>query len=279
MRYKSGFTLIELLVVVAVIAILVALLLPVLSTARHKAKDSVCASNLRQLATATLLYAQDHDEAFPIGTYLSGHHNGVCVRSVWGLIRPYLKDFRITVCPANPQPTDWTAVRNVYGEPLCPEHEPREVSLVPNWCLFVDRVSGFTTADPVKLAELPFPADTGFWFDGTVIKDDGSLPPAQREYLCPCLLSSLIEPYHGHRAQVPQRVSTDEVHQWHGRVQAVFVDGHVGNFPARLLPDSQRGPGRLETLTPRPSTIDRRQVPRWVVQGHRVYHERPSFMG
>jgi prepilin-type N-terminal cleavage/methylation domain-containing protein len=55
----SGFTLIELLVVIAIIAILAALLLPALSSAKTKAKQIKCISNLRQLALAAVMYQQD----------------------------------------------------------------------------------------------------------------------------------------------------------------------------------------------------------------------------
>jgi prepilin-type N-terminal cleavage/methylation domain-containing protein len=59
---KAGaFTLIELLVVIAVIAVLLAIFIPVLGAARERAQRTVCLSNLRQLTTAWIAYADDHD--------------------------------------------------------------------------------------------------------------------------------------------------------------------------------------------------------------------------
>lgn len=59
-RRCAGFTPIELLVVIGIIGLLLAILLPTLNAAREASRATVCASNIRQLAMANLLYAHDN---------------------------------------------------------------------------------------------------------------------------------------------------------------------------------------------------------------------------
>jgi len=92
---SRGFTLIELLVVIAIIAILAAILFPVFAQAREKARQTSCMSNLRQIGTAALMYAQDYDEVMP------GTDFGEDPEYFWGdLAQPYLKSRQILDCPS-----------------------------------------------------------------------------------------------------------------------------------------------------------------------------------
>lgn len=96
-RSIHGFTLIELLVVIAIIAILAAILFPVFSTAREKARQTQCLSNIKQQALGVLQYAQDHDEVLPPVAYDTGSDE-----LEWSeLIEPYLKNTQVHLCPSD----------------------------------------------------------------------------------------------------------------------------------------------------------------------------------
>lgn len=86
-RLRAGFTLIELLVVIAIIAILAAILFPVFAQARAKAYQAGCLSNMKQIGTAAMMYAQDYDETF-IGSYQEGAYNVF----FWQLLPPYIQN-------------------------------------------------------------------------------------------------------------------------------------------------------------------------------------------
>ncbi len=67
MKRQSGFTLIELLVVIAIIAVLSAILFPVLGSAKETAKQASCSSNLKQISMAFQLYLQNNNDRFISG--------------------------------------------------------------------------------------------------------------------------------------------------------------------------------------------------------------------
>ena len=91
-RRQSGFTLIELLVVIAIIAILAAILFPVFASAREKARQATCLSNMKQLGYAVTMYTQDYDEA------QMGYVNNSNV--YWPQeLDPYVKMRAVWLCP------------------------------------------------------------------------------------------------------------------------------------------------------------------------------------
>lgn len=107
---RRGFTLIELLVVIAIIAILAAILFPVFARARDAARKTTCTSNLKQIGTAILMYAQDYDECLvPVQT-------GACTQPDsfgWGdLIQPYARNTGLLQCPSNTQKVRVNAALN-----------------------------------------------------------------------------------------------------------------------------------------------------------------------
>jgi prepilin-type N-terminal cleavage/methylation domain-containing protein/prepilin-type processing-associated H-X9-DG protein len=106
----AGFTLIELLVVIAIIAILAALLLPALSSAKQKAWTTSCNSNLHQIGLGMRMFADDNTERFPeSGTYIKWGMNdlpppnGTGLRSWMEQIFPYTVNTNVYNCPGNAQ--------------------------------------------------------------------------------------------------------------------------------------------------------------------------------
>src|SRR5688500_16687767 len=91
---RRAFTLIELLVVIAIIAILAAILFPVFSQARDKARQTSCLSNAKQLGLGLMQYLQDADDAMP-----PIENRGGSWRT---LIQPYMKSTGVTACLSNP---------------------------------------------------------------------------------------------------------------------------------------------------------------------------------
>jgi prepilin-type processing-associated H-X9-DG protein/prepilin-type N-terminal cleavage/methylation domain-containing protein len=94
----GAFTLVELLVTVAVIAILAALLVPALRSARVFAKRSSCLSNLRQISAAFHIYANENGGLLP-----PYYGVGSSPEQLWMLrVQPYGIDGKVIFCPSDP---------------------------------------------------------------------------------------------------------------------------------------------------------------------------------
>lgn len=79
----SGFTLIELLVVIAIISLLIAILLPALSSSREQGKLTKCLSHARGLASAGAMFANDHQGRFQLVTSQQGNDQADAERNVY----------------------------------------------------------------------------------------------------------------------------------------------------------------------------------------------------
>jgi len=97
---KRGFTLIELLVVIAIIAILAAILFPVFSRAREKARQTACLSNMKQVANALMMYVQDWDETFPFITACPNVEQDKPNTTPQSQLHPYIKNAQVWECPS-----------------------------------------------------------------------------------------------------------------------------------------------------------------------------------
>jgi len=157
---QRGFTLIELLVVIGIIAVLAALIFPVIVKAREKARQTTCLSNLRQLGMAMRMYADDWDGCLPTASeWIGGDGNpygnwagvynvgGVCDPTK-GQIYPYVNGKGIYLCPSD----SGVNAAHVFN----PSAQPFPLSYVKNYLLgrrFLDGITAPASSVGLLLQE------------------------------------------------------------------------------------------------------------------------------
>ena len=160
-KSQMGFTLVELLVVIAIIAILAALLLPVLSQAQLRAKRIQCLNNQRQMAMAAQIYTADNSALYPVAQYYDSVKNiSWCwdfttyessSRVVPGLLWQGQMNPQIQQCPSFNGNANW------YGDPYTGYNYNTS---------YIGHGQGEAIEQPAKDSALRHPAKTAIFGDG-----------------------------------------------------------------------------------------------------------------
>ena len=200
----DAFTLIELLTVIAIIGILAAILIPVLSSVREQARAAQCKSNLRQNALALIMMIEDND-----GILLTHRSGAGAQRDIWtlqlidgGYVDEGARE--VFFCPSNDghDPLEdgwqhWTYGVNMFGEGRSVSPDDRSNQLY------------YFNANQLRDPSLRF-----------LLADSGE-PSGKRQRF---------------RISSPQARDMDGIHLRHGgRANLAFYDGHVETRDARML--------------------------------------------
>jgi prepilin-type N-terminal cleavage/methylation domain-containing protein/prepilin-type processing-associated H-X9-DG protein len=239
---RRGFTLIELLVVIAIIAILAAILFPVFAQAREAARKASCQSNLKQIATGTLMYLQDYDETF----VASGQRGDATVTNApwpncdgWPCNRPdgqdssaarlipYIKNYDVFKCPSagNSQRNPWPGQTNSTWNSFSAPATQRAMSYWVDSDM-TGTVNGTGNNAPVSIAAVDKPAERAMWTETGRLRKAADI--ARRD--------------EGNRRRATRHTDWYAPHQ--DGVNIAFADGHVKYYTdaATGCGDNNQGP-------------------------------------
>ncbi len=261
-RPPSAFTLIELLVVLAIIAVLMGLLLPVLGSARAEGRAVACGSNLRQLGIANAGYAVDHGGVFvPYGDADGGHAAqwtellaGYFARQLEGdTFNEAVGGGRVLRCPEDEHPFP-----TLYGQAVGADH----VGTSDGWLSYAlnsgpitlssgrrtysgvggnaadDLAQPSDTMHHADVAYLRYLTDIVFLINYPVLDGEfiiGTGDP-RSHYTAPAPISAAA-----HKAAHAQVMDPDHAYRHHGTMNHLFADGHVARTK-HAMPSAEDDP-------------------------------------
>lgn len=235
---RAGFTLIELLVVIAIVAILAALLFPILTSAKANATRTACANNIKQIVIAALAYSDDWSGRLPglnaFGDIQDGRFS-ISSRTPKpsvgrGTLWSYLKTRAIFICPVDLQhrtPADMSNAQGLGGF---------------NYTYSVNSFMTLASVDR-KLADIAGPpVSKSKGASKTVLLVDENTDP--KKGLCTlndahfATGDSTCDRHPGRADYSPEYGSYGAVG---GCANVGYLDGHVGTLPGLLRWDSREG--------------------------------------
>jgi prepilin-type N-terminal cleavage/methylation domain-containing protein/prepilin-type processing-associated H-X9-DG protein len=249
---RKGFTLVELLVVIGIIALLIAILLPALSSARSQANTLKCSSNLRQIGTITQMYAGEnkgwiprdynHGTQYATGQYLYAEQFG----------KYFLKDF-VSEGNANGAPASRDialkpqfARIEVYQCPVFPNDEQQLDYVVNGFQISSEYFKTGRAQPAVNITQVKHGSEILYLTEGhgtnLIAGGPNNNPPPDYS------AHDVWQDKHILGTSTDRRIMdlTDKRHR--GMINCLYIDGHVETKPVKDLKATDFYPYELTNL-------------------------------